>query len=120
MPDYNALAQTALNLLGSFGQDVTLVQVTAGTFAPSTNTFSGASTTNTTVKGARLNYHKSQVDGEVIKQGDVRLFIDAVNVATAPTVEDKIKFGSDEWSIQDVTPLQPAGVPVIYDLQLRQ
>lgn len=120
MPNYTALAQTAKRLIGSNGRDVVLVRFGAGSYDPTTNTFSGAADTTDTIKGVRLKYTNSQIDNEVIKRGDIKMFVEAVNLATPPTVDDKIQIDSEIWDIKDVIPLQPADVAVFYELQLRQ
>lgn len=120
MPDYNALAQTAKRLIANNGRDVVLVRFVAGDYDPETNTFSNASAAETTIKGVRLNYNRSQIDNEIIKQGDIKMFVEAVGLSTPPAVDDKIKIDSEIWDIKNIKPLQPADVAVFYELQLRQ
>jgi len=118
--NYTALALTAKNLIANFGSDVTFLLVENGGYYASTNSFLDSSEVETTLKGVKLNYNLSQVDGEIIKKGDLRLIIEAVSLETNPTVDDKIKFGDDVWEIKSVKILKPANIVLLYDLQLRQ
>lgn len=62
-------------------------------------------------------YPKALVDGTLIRTEDRRVFLSATGVA--PTVDDKASFDGCDYSILNVTPYAPSGVPLYYELQAR-
>ena len=120
MVDYVKLQNTAQRLIGQFGTDWTHRRIVKGTYNPSTNVRTTTSTTDTTVKAARLNYKKSQVIGEVIKQGDIKLVVEAKAFSSPPTVDDEMISGSETWQIVDIIESKPATTSIYYEMQLRK
>lgn len=120
MVDYVKLQDTAQKILTNFGEDWVHRRVTKGTYDPANNTRTVDSTTNTTVKAARLNYKRAQVTGEVIQQGDIKLVVEAKGLSVTPTVDDKMVDGTEIWQIIDIMEINPGGTPVYYEMQLRQ
>jgi len=120
MVDYVKLQNTAQRLVGLFGTNWTHRHITKGTYNPGTNVRTTTSTTDTTVKAARLNYKKSQVIGEVIKQGDIKLIVEAKAFTTPPTVDDEMIYASETWQIVDIIESNPGGTSIYYEMQLRK
>lgn len=111
------MAGTATELLAEFGAPVTIRRVTGGTYSPSTDTTSGATTTDLTATGLVRDYRASQVDGTVILRGDRELVLDAT---VTPTVDDTVLIDSAYWSVVNVRSINPAGTPVAYFVQVRR
>jgi hypothetical protein len=121
VPDYNALAATAQRLIGKFGRGVTFVKMQPGTYNPSTNAISSASSIPYTVKGVRLDYEQDDIDGEVIKLNDLRIFLEAKGLGNiVPDTDDRVQFGTEQWTVVRAKPIIPADIPVYYELQLRK
>jgi len=57
-------------------------------------------------------------DGTLIQNDDVFLMLEAGSVA--PELADKITVGDDLLQVVNVKPLKPAGIAVLYDVQLRK
>lgn len=114
-----SLATTASKLLASNGEAVTL------TFPPSTPAFdpiTGAPQTPSasevvTGNGYPSAYKKSEIDGEVIKAGDIKLILE--KVSRRPEVNATATVDSKTYRIQDVQLVRKSGADIIYICQLR-
>lgn len=65
-------------------------------------------------------YRTEEVDGSLVQRGDVKATIQAQGLAAAPTPAEVFVLGSEEWSIQSVTPRYAGGIVLSYALQLRR
>lgn len=114
-----SLANTASALLAKNGEAVTI------TFAPSTPAYdpiTGAAqtpSTSTTVTGNGYpsGYNKGEIDGEVIKAGDIKLILE--KVTQRPSVSSTATIDSKTYRIQDVKVIRKAGADIIYICHLR-
>ncbi len=115
---YAGLAATASRLLLSKGQSVTFTRISGGVKNPATGETTGQTTSNYTGNGAAFDYNSSEIDGETIQTGDIRLILEAV--ATTPLIDDTCPIDSVGYRVMSVKATSPAGTPVIYELQLRR
>lgn len=80
--------------------------------------------TSVKIKGVGLvkNYSLKDIDGEIIRQGDVSiLFQKDVNIKENPEVDSYVIFGDDRYKIVNVRKIAPNGVDVIlYEIQGRK
>jgi hypothetical protein len=113
---YVNLAATAQSLLTRYGESVTFSRETTSAFDPasgivtsSTSTFDGLV--------AKFNYRSSEIDGETIKMGDVRL---VASISTEPQVDDSVVLDGLSYRVMNVENIKPAGTNVIYKLQVRK
>ena len=114
---YSNLKNVASRLLIDKGQDVTFTQETttgidpaAGTKTKTTSTFTGY--------GAAFDYKRMEIDGELIQKGDIRFLMEATTTIPVPgntTVIDSIIY-----RVMSVKLTSPAGIAVIYEVQLRK
>ena len=118
MPDYVALKGTATQLLTQFGATATLTRTSGNTFDPAAGSYSGGSTTTLTGKGVRLNYSKSEIDGEMIQRDDFRMYFSAD--AGVPEIDDNLLFDSDNYRVMSVITISPSGADIMYELQIRR
>lgn len=116
--DYSPLQNVALSQISDKGRDVTYTQVTAGTFDPTTNTVTGASETDTTIKAVITDFDESQIDGTIIQRKDKQVLITA-DVVT-PKLEDKITDGSVTYQIVNINQIAPGDIVMLYKLQVRR
>jgi hypothetical protein len=112
--NYANSAKTARKLLANFGQDMT---VTKEVYNIDTGALT--STTTTIDKGVILPYSQGVVSlsNGLIKSSDQLIYIN-INVVPVPT--DRITVGTDVYSIVSVEALEPAGIHVLYTLQVRK
>lgn len=118
MPDYDKLQQTAKNLIEKFGTDWIYRYVEKGVYDPATNTTSTNVQTDTTVKAVRMEYKNHQLDGEVVKKGDIKLIVEAIDTLLI-NLDGKMIIDSEVWQIINIMKTKPATKVVYYELQLR-
>jgi len=117
MTFWGDMASTATELLAEFGTSVTIRRTTGGTYTPSSDTTSGATTADLTATGMVRDYRAAQIDGTVIRRGDRELVLDAT---VTPTVNDTVLIDSAYWSVVNVRSVNPAGTPVAHFVQVRR
>ena len=113
----NALKKAASKTLSKLGGDVTIRQVTAGSY----NTTTGAiteSTSDTTVKGVLSNVSKSEVN-DLIESQDKRLTISAGDLSFVPTTKDRDVISSVEFKVIQIITNEQNNTAVSFDLILR-
>jgi hypothetical protein len=114
-----SLAATASKLLAANGEGVTI------TFPPSTPAFdpvTGAAQTpsaaqTVTGNGYPAGYTASEIDGEAIKAGDIKLILE--KVGTRPEVNATATVDGKTYRIMDVQFIRRSGADIIYICQLR-
>ena len=116
--NYTNSANTARNLLAKFGQDMTLTQDVIGAYDPDTGSAFVTQVT-TTDKGVILPYSNGieSIASALIEKGDAQVLL---NISVVPKPSDKLTIGADLWTIINVKALQPSGVNVLYDIQVRK
>lgn len=116
--NYDKLKSTARTLLRNFGQSMTLTRDVAGTYDPTTGVMVNTQQTFTDY-GVVLPYGdgSSSVADSLIQQGDRQVFI---QISTEPKTTDKITIAGATFNIVNVKPLEPAGINVLYELQVRK
>ena len=113
----NALKKAASKTLSKLGGDVTIRQVTAGTYNTTTGAIS-ESTSDTTIKGVLSNVSRSEVN-DLIESQDKILTISAGDLTFVPTTKDRAVISSVEFKIIQVTINEQNNIPVSFDLVLR-
>ena len=121
MAFYDEMAALALEMITEFGQPVTIRAITVGEYDPDTGTAPPDTVTEQTAQGILLDYTGQEFqNNSLIKQGDKKLKIAAKSLAWAPDLLNKVIVQGRIWSI--VPPLKeinPAGTPILYELQVR-
>ena len=113
----NALKKAASKTLSKLGGDVTIRQVTAGSY----NTTTGAiteSTSDTTVKGALTNVNRAEVN-DLIESQDKRLIIASKDIDFVPTTKDRVLISGVEFKVIQVITNEQNNTPISFDLILR-
>ena len=113
----NALKKAASKTLSKLGGDVTIRQVTAGSY----NTTTGAiteTTSDTTIKGSLSNVTRNQVN-DLIESQDKILTISAGDLTFVPTTKDRVVISSVEFKIISVTTNEQNNTPISFELVLR-
>ncbi|APC18174.1 hypothetical protein BLL42_21505 [Pseudomonas frederiksbergensis] len=118
---YNRMAATALRLIAQFGQPVTIRDITKGAYDPSTSKTRPDSVVERTAQGIMLDFTGQEFQtNSLIKVGDKKLKIAASGLTSPPTLLSKVVAQGRTWTI--VPPLKeinPAGTPILYELQVR-
>ena len=116
--NYAQLTATATRLLTKFGEDTTITRLGGATFSPQLGSYSGGTTTTLAGQGVRLNYTSSEIDGEIIRRDDARLYFSGD--VGLPRTDDDCLFDAEHYRVMNVKALSPDGTDVMYELQLRR
>lgn len=111
------MAALALELLTEFGEAVSFVRTTEGAYDPATATTGSATTSNFSGFGAPINYDGFDIDGTVIRQSDIKLFVNAVS--TLPITGDAVTVDSVVYRVMNTRRYAINSEDVLYELQLR-
>jgi hypothetical protein len=117
---YDEMAVMALEMITEFGQPVTIRAVTVGEYDPDTGT-APETIAEQTAQGILLDFTGQDFqNNSLIKVGDKKLKIAAQGLEWVPNLLNKVIVQGRTWSI--VPPLKeinPAGTPILYELQVR-
>lgn len=108
---------------GGKGLELSLIRVTAGEYDPEVG---GGSETVEQFEGSgfRESYRLQDVDGSLIKQGDIRILISPVLLdgvdTPKPVSQDKVVFDGETYTVLHVDPWDYAGIVVGFSVQARK
>jgi hypothetical protein len=121
MAFYDEMAVMALEMITEFGQPVIIRAATDGEYDPETGTAGPGTVSEQTAQGILLDFSGQEFqNNSLIKQGDKKLKIAAQGLEWVPDLLNKVIVQGLTWSI--VPPLKeinPAGTPILYELQVR-
>jgi len=121
---YDRMSATALNLIASFGQTITLRDTVPGEYDPVT----GGSTPDVEVDQpaqailqdyALQQAGMSYAEDTVIRQGDKKILVAAQGI-TPPTLTTTVIADGATWTIVNIKEINPAGTPLVYEIQGRR
>ena len=113
----NALKKAASKTLSKLGGDVTIRQVSTGSY----NTTTGAiteTTSDTTIKGSLSNVNRSEVN-DLIESQDKILTISAGDLTFVPPTKDRVVISSVEFKIISISTNEQNNTPISFELVLR-
>jgi hypothetical protein len=118
--DYDNIADVADELLAEFGQACVLTSITDGAYNPETGE-AGTTITNHQVTAAIFAYPQRYIDGTLIRTGDKRAQVSPVGLTVDPKPGDTLTDASGAvFQVIDAKPTAPAGVAVLWTLQVRK
>lgn len=121
MAFYDEMAVMAFEMITEFGQPVTISKTEPGEYDPETGGEAAGATVEQIAQGILLDFTGIEFqNNSLIRQGDKKLKIGAQGLAWVPGLLDKVVVQGRTWSV--VPPLKevnPAGTPVLYELQVR-
>ena len=119
--DYADLAATAVELLADFGMAMTLARPTdiPATYDTATGVATPVGPDTYTVTGIKLDYSVREIDRENVQAGDQRVYL-STDGAVPPKPGDTLRIGSDVFRVMRAGNLSPAGVDLLYDVQVRR
>lgn len=125
MPDYAKTARAAALKIAAAGQVATLRRVVLGEYDTDTGKPAVLSDTSYTCYVALFDYSLqgsgiSNEPGSLIQAGDKQILLPAYGLAITPAPGDTLIVGGVTWNIKNVKELNPAGVPILYDLNGRK
>ncbi|MGY2048908.1 hypothetical protein [Methylobacterium sp. JK268] len=125
--DYGRARRSADRLIARFGGPGAILRASdAGSGEDMTNGRSAAAVAAADPSAypctlAVIDYDERDRDGTLIRQQDRRALIAAGGLAIEPTDADQLRDASgDVYAIVTIKPLAPAGMVVMYDVQVRR
>lgn len=115
--DYGRSKATADRLVSKFGQSATLRRPTSSGTAYNPTPGQPDDHPVTVVV---LDYDRREIDGTRILATDRKVLLAVGNLAIEPATSDKAVIGGVEHSIIDIQPLNPGGLVILYQLQVRR
>jgi hypothetical protein len=123
MTDYAALAAEAAATIREEGCAMTLRVTTPGEYDPATGVDSTATVADHAAVGVLTNPFISQREAyfanSLVQSGD-KVVLMGATVAVRPAAGHQVVIGSDVWQVVAVVAVEPAGVPVLYKVQVRR
>jgi hypothetical protein len=112
--NYGKLKGTADSLIAKFGKDVVINRQAQGAYDPLQGTYE---TTTQTIqaKAVQETYSLTNIDNELIKQGDVKLLID-----TEVFLNEVITIQGVNYTVTHVEPLSPAETLMFTTIYVRR
>jgi len=122
--DYAELAATAQELLAEFGLAVSLRRdLPGGEYDPEVGV-TPPGVLEAEGVGVLIGYEQAAVNGTSVLQGDQQVYLGAGQAdGTAmlqPEPQDVLAFGAAEWRVVQAEAIAPAGVPVLFIVQVRK
>ena len=114
---YDKLQNTASSMLTKYGQNLTLTREVETDFNPTTGAKSQDLFTFTG-HGASFDYQSSEIDGELVQTGDIKLLLE--KTTTAPAINDSVRIDNVNYRVMDVKKASPGGTVVFYTCRLRK
>lgn len=117
--NYANIAATALRLIARFGQAVTITSRVQGTYNAATSAATVTETTQTT-RGVLDQYKWREIDGSLVKAGDLKLIVAAKGLS-APAINDSATLADgSKLTIKNIEVVSPGATPIIYICQVRR
>ena len=116
---YNGPQSTATRLLTQFGKPLALRIQTGAAYDPDTQT-NVPTYTDHAVSGVIGNYKGRVTESGTLVQTDDKKILVSVGTAPEPTAGAQIIDGATVYVVQTVKALNPAGTPLLYELQGRK
>lgn len=113
---YDDMAQTARELVDEFGRTITLRRVNPGAYSAASDSFSGASSVDHTVKAVFTSFKAQEIDGEIIRRDDKRVILAGI----APLVGDQILEETTTWRVLSVETVKPGDTDILWKVQARR
>lgn len=122
--DYAEAAAKALELIAEFGIEVSHSSVPDGTYNVATSTMTAVPVQQTGT-GVLLEYSTQekgvrQAAGKLVQTNDRKLLLAPQGITIHPVPNDTITFNAITYTVIEVATLGPAGIPVLFTLQVRR
>jgi hypothetical protein len=106
-------------LLARYGTAVQLIVPAAGTYTAETGSFTSGTEAVYTAKGLVGSFRKSRKSGEDVQSKNRYVYLDPSGLQVAPMPGNRLRVANVEYEITDVDTIEPGGVAVLYQLEVR-
>lgn len=108
-----------LAIIAKYGKSATF-SASTGTYNPASGNVANTATTYSKKIIPPYAYENKYVDGDIIKQGDMRSGVAASGLEFTPTPGMSVEIDSATWKIIAVSPVYTGELIAMYELQLRK
>lgn len=119
----NAIA-IAKRLITKFGETATIYRRVDGTPNDADKDWEPGDPTETpyTTPAVWLSWERNRIDGQLIKEGDQRVLVPAVDLAIDPdpSTDEIARASGERWAIVGTRPLSPNGQRIMFELHVRR
>ncbi|WP_267398987.1 hypothetical protein [Pseudomonas sp. GM_Psu_2] len=117
---YDEMAAMALDLISQYGQPVQLREEKPGAYNPATGKTDPPSVKTQTAQAVMSDYKPAEFENSTLLQrGDKRLKVAAKGMPWVPSLATKVSANGETWAVIAITETNPAGTPLVYELQVR-
>lgn len=125
MTDYAKAARSAAAKIQKAGQPATLRRSVAGVYDTDTSTVGAPVVTNDPCYVVLFDYNLQsggvgEIDGNLVQVGDKKILLPALGLTLIPAPGDFLIVGAVTWTVKNVKALNPAGTPILYELNGRR
>ncbi len=125
MPNYAKNAASALRAITKAGQAAVLRRSTPGARNTETQTLGAPTLTNNSCFVVLFDFEltdsgSSQGSGTLIQAGDKQILLPASGLTLTPAPGDVVIVGGVTWAVKNVKEVNPAGIPILYELHGRR
>lgn len=119
---YDEMAATALELITEFGQPITIRDVQPGEYDPVSGFETPGVEREQSAQGILLDFTGQEfATNTLLKSGDKKLKIAAKGLEWMPNLLNTVIIQGETWSlIPPLKEINPAGTPLLYELQVRK
>lgn len=119
MAFYDEMAVMALDLITEFGQPVILREITTPEYDPD-NPGGGDVIIEQIAQGILLDFTGLEFQNDtLIVRGDKKLKVAALGMAWKPKPLVQVDVQGKTWTVINLKEINPAGTPLLYELQVR-
>jgi len=110
---------TVKNSMAKYGLPMTLVVPAVGTYTEGTGAFTAGTDKTYAVQGLIGNYRKSRKGDTAVQSKTRYIYLSPSGMTVEPEAGNKLRIGSTDYEIVDVELVQPGGITVLYQLEVR-
>ena len=108
-------------ILHRLGKSMDLsVVTTPGTYNDDGSITGEVEATQTVTGSPPIEYSSRLIDGDVIKLGDVQVFLAALGLTLTPAESMKVTFDGEDWKAVTVKKIYSGDLIALWELQLRR
>ena len=122
MADYTSQVLNTYNMIKKKGAAITITRTSfvPGDYDATTDTDSAATASTEGTYAVKVNYSQVAIDGTMIQIGDVLFLIPAYDLDDDIDIDDKLTFGSEDYSVVNSKAVDPNGTAILYKVQARK
>ncbi len=115
--NYTAIAKSAKVAIKDAGREVVFyTPASTGGYSDTGEPLADVARAESIGVGVKLGYRIAEIDGQAIQAGDARVLYSGVT----PLVGMNVDLDGQTWQVVQSNPLNPAGIVLLYTVQIRR